>query len=149
MIGHPQVLRRIARATLAGGLLSIVASCYQRRCAHNYKRPDRDGGNKPHPATPTAAVATATSPAASTGPVQPGTVVAWGLITYGQVTVPAGLSSVTAIAAGDWHSLALKSDGTVVAWGDNGNGNTVPASLSSVSAIAGGGRFCLAIVHNP
>jgi alpha-tubulin suppressor-like RCC1 family protein len=31
--------------------------------------------------------------------------------------VPGGLAGVTAIAAGDSHSLALKNDGTVVAWG--------------------------------
>ena len=35
---------------------------------------------------------------------------------YGQATVPAGLTGVAAIAAGN-HSLALKNDGTVVAWG--------------------------------
>src|SRR5450759_3264757 len=34
---------------------------------------------------------------------------------YGQTTIPAGLSGVTAIAGGGNHSLALKSDGTVVA----------------------------------
>ena len=31
--------------------------------------------------------------------------------------VPAGLSGVVAVAAGEFHSLALKADGTVVAWG--------------------------------
>jgi alpha-tubulin suppressor-like RCC1 family protein len=31
--------------------------------------------------------------------------------------VPSGLSGVAAIAAGTFHSLALKGDGTVVAWG--------------------------------
>ncbi len=33
--------------------------------------------------------------------------------------MPAGLSGVVAIATGKAHSLALKSDGTVVAKGDN------------------------------
>jgi hypothetical protein len=37
-----------------------------------------------------------------------GTVVAWGCgVDYGQCTVPSGLSGVTAIAAGFFHSLAL------------------------------------------
>ncbi len=45
-----------------------------------------------------------------------------------------------AIAAGSLHSLAIKLDGTVVAWGANGGGqSTVPAGLSNVIAIAGGG----------
>ena len=47
-----------------------------------------------------------------------------------------GLSGVIAIAAGTYHTVALKSDGTVVAWGLNASGQTsVPAGLSGVSAI--------------
>ena len=46
---------------------------------------------------------------------------------------------VPAIAEGRNHSLALKSDGTVVAWGSNGAGQiNVPAGLSDVTAIAAG-----------
>ena len=38
-----------------------------------------------------------------------------------------------------FHTVALKSDGTVVAWGDNGSGETtVPDGLSGVTAIAAG-----------
>jgi alpha-tubulin suppressor-like RCC1 family protein len=39
--------------------------------------------------------------------------------------MPAGLSGVVAIAAGTAHSLALKSDGTAVAKGDNYYGETL------------------------
>ena len=47
------------------------------------------------------------------------------------------VDNVVAIAAGDYHSLALKSDGTVVGWGYNvNNQTTVPAGLSNVVAIA-------------
>jgi hypothetical protein len=63
--------------------------------------------------------------------------------------VPGGLSGVTAIAAADFHSLALKNDGTVVAWGCGANQNhgqcTVPGELSGVTAIAAGDYHSLAL----
>jgi hypothetical protein len=56
------------------------------------------------------------------------------------------LNGIIAIAAGDYHSLALKADGTVVAWGNNGFGqSTVPSGLSGVIAIAGGRGHSLAL----
>lgn len=68
--------------------------------------------------------------------MEDGTVRAWGDNSYGQSTVPAGLTGVTAIAAGHHHTVALKSDGTVVAWGRDLEGETdVPADLSGVIAI--------------
>ncbi|WP_135554772.1 RCC1 domain-containing protein [Paenibacillus cymbidii] len=43
------------------------------------------------------------------------------------------------IAAGDYHTVALTTDGTVVAWGDNSNGQTnVPAGLTGVVSVAAG-----------
>lgn len=45
---------------------------------------------------------------------------------FGEASPPAGLSGVTAIAAGGLHSLALKSDGTVVAWGLDNYGQVSP-----------------------
>jgi RHS repeat-associated protein len=103
-----------------------------------------------------------------------GTVKAWGENFYGQLgngtsgvgtnsDVPvavSGLSGVTAIAAGFWHALALLSNGTVKAWGDNregqlGNGKTtnsdVPVAvsgLSEVAGIAGGFEHSLALLGN-
>ncbi|MGA2750079.1 MAG: hypothetical protein ABSG59_15000 [Verrucomicrobiota bacterium] len=80
------------------------------------------------------------------GPVL--TAIGWGYNNYGQATVPAILSgsNLVAIAAGNEHSLALKSDGTVAAWGLNGSGETnVPASLSGVIAIAAGETHSLAL----
>lgn len=69
---------------------------------------------------------------------------AWGLDRDGQVTgVPAGTDYV-AVAAGDAHGLALRSDGTVVAWGQNDNGEcNVPAG--TYKAIGAGADFSLAI----
>ncbi len=60
--------------------------------------------------------------------------------------MPAGLTDIVAIAAGNQHSLALKSDGTVVAWGYDYYGeSTVPAGLTNVVAIAAGGSHSLAL----
>jgi alpha-tubulin suppressor-like RCC1 family protein len=51
-----------------------------------------------------------------------------------------------AVAAGGYHSLALKADGTVVAWGDNDSGQCiVPPDLSAVVAIAAGFSHSLAL----
>jgi hypothetical protein len=49
-------------------------------------------------------------------------------------------------AAGSSHNLALKGDGTVVAWGSNGWGQRdVPAGLTGVTAIAAGQDHSLAV----
>ena len=79
-----------------------------------------------------------------------GGVVAWGYNGYGQTTVPAAAQSgVVAVAAGDYHSLALSAGG-VVAWGYNGSGQTtVPAAAQSgVVAIAAGNTHSLALKAN-
>jgi hypothetical protein len=82
-------------------------------------------------------------------------VVAWGDNTWGQCNVPAGLSNVVAIAAGAGHTLALRADGTVVAWGSNldlqgiyvGQA-VVPKGLSNVMAIAAGAAHSVALRRN-
>lgn len=100
-----------------------------------------------------------------------GTVVTWGRNSYGQLgggeslslTRPypgsplATLSGVRDVSAGIWHTIALKSDGTVWGWGYNGqgmvgNGTTstqitpVQASgLTDAIAIAAGDRHSLAL----
>jgi alpha-tubulin suppressor-like RCC1 family protein len=69
----------------------------------------------------------------------------------------AGLGTITAVAAGATHSLALDSTGLVWAWGDNttygalGDGSTtdrltpVQLALTSVTKIAAGGNHSLAL----
>jgi alpha-tubulin suppressor-like RCC1 family protein len=71
-----------------------------------------------------------------------------------------GLSGVTAIASGSQHGLALLSNGTVMAWGANGDGQLgdgtesnsdvpVPVSgLSEVVAIAAGQNSSFALLKN-
>jgi alpha-tubulin suppressor-like RCC1 family protein len=70
-----------------------------------------------------------------------------GFSPYGETNVSALSNSfVTAIAAGYQDSLALKSDGTVYAWGYNVYGETnVPAGLNGVTAIACGDYHDLAL----
>ncbi len=107
-----------------------------------------------------------------------GTVWSWGRNTYGELgdgitatscdgygagdvltpqQIP-GLSNVTAIAAGGYHSIALKNDGTVWFWGFSKDGTLgklhcigSPAQipgLSNVTAIAAGGDHSLALKND-
>jgi alpha-tubulin suppressor-like RCC1 family protein len=101
-----------------------------------------------------------------------GTVWAWGHnetgeLGYGGISIGElmpievkRLTGVTKIAAGDGFSLALRSDGTVWAWGSNyegqlGNGTTTDSSLpvqvkglSQVTSIAAGDSHALAVRAN-
>ncbi|HEY4284534.1 MAG TPA: putative Ig domain-containing protein, partial [Chthoniobacterales bacterium] len=73
-------------------------------------------------------------------------VIGWGNNGDGEVTIPSGLNNVIALAAGNFHTLALKSDGTVSGWGYNGDNETaVPAGLNTAVAIAAGARHSLAL----
>jgi len=71
--------------------------------------------------------------------------VAWGNNNSGQASVPtppAGLT-YTAVAAGQWHSLALRSDGVIVGWGRNDAGlgqlniPALPAGLRYTAVASG------------
>ena len=54
-----------------------------------------------------------------------------------------------AVAAGYGHNLALKSDGTVVGWGLNYDGEaSPPVGLSGVVAIAAGDNHSLAVTSD-
>ena len=62
---------------------------------------------------------------------------------------PLGLTNITAIAAGSYHFLALRNNGSVVAWGTNTFGQTnVPPNLNDVWKIAAGGHHSLALRSN-
>ncbi len=75
----------------------------------------------------------------------PGSLVSWG----DQVIplVPPG-TIFKGIAGGTDHSLALRQDGTVYAWGASGSATTVPEGLTGVIAIAAGYGFNLALKQN-
>ena len=110
-------------------------------------------------------------PGAGAGAPLAGNAWAWGLnsdgelgngtaIPYGGRSTPAqvvNLTDVVAVAGGDQHSLALRSDGTVWAWGNDGWGqlgngtyarSTIPVQvpgLTNVTAIAAGSLHNLAV----
>lgn len=53
---------------------------------------------------------------------------------------------IKSLAAGEWHNLALKNDGTVVAWGGNSYGeSTLPSDLSGVVTLAAGLNHSIAL----
>ncbi|HEX9048536.1 MAG TPA: putative Ig domain-containing protein [Verrucomicrobiae bacterium] len=56
------------------------------------------------------------------------------------------LTNLVAVAAGASHCLALRTNGTVLAWGDNSNGQTnVPAGATGVVALAANGDVSAAL----
>lgn len=87
----------------------------------------------------------------------PGFAVAWGSNSNGQTNVPGGLVNISAVAAGDAHSVALQSDGRVVVWGQYRNINVdggawrpffTPPDLTNAVSIAAGSAHCLAVRNN-
>ncbi|MBL0742481.1 gliding motility-associated C-terminal domain-containing protein [Chryseolinea lacunae] len=64
----------------------------------------------------------------------------WGDNTDGQRNAPTGLYDITALAAGDRHTLALHADGTVEGWGANDLGQISIPTLKPVTAIAAAGN---------
>jgi alpha-tubulin suppressor-like RCC1 family protein len=67
-------------------------------------------------------------------------------VNKGQLNIPsAAKSDVVSVAAGAYHSLALKSDGTVLAWGDNAKGQCDIHGLTNVIAIAASNNNSMAL----
>jgi alpha-tubulin suppressor-like RCC1 family protein len=59
-----------------------------------------------------------------------GSVVAWGRNVYGECVIPAPTTNFVSMAVGEYHTVGLRSDGTVHAWGAGlmYNPNTFPPS---------------------
>ncbi len=73
---------------------------------------------------------------------------AWGLDRAGENSAPAALPEgevISAISAGVYHNLALKANGTVIAWPEGGARTAVPPGLTGVVAISAGMNHSLAL----
>jgi parallel beta-helix repeat protein len=128
-----------------------------------------DAGQADVPGTVSSVLSVAAGESHSLALLASGIVVAWGDNTYGQTTLPNQLITgswggfwwnptwipnpnwmpVEAIAAGNNHSLALLTNGLVVAWGDNSAGeSTLPTNLSNVVAVTAGYLHSVALCSN-
>lgn len=64
-------------------------------------------------------------------------------------SVPLSLTNAVAIAAGSFHSMALKPDKTLVVWGNNQYGQVnIPAAATNIMAIAARGYTCAIVRSN-
>lgn len=78
-----------------------------------------------------------------------GEAVAWGGTNYGQLGSDRSETNLIGVAAGAYHTLGLREDGTVIGWGDDSCGQTgAPYGHSNVIAIAAGDCHSLALREN-
>ena len=81
-------------------------------------------------------------------------VVAWPTINPSQsvfpdvTNVPPDLTNAVYLVAASYFSLALRSDGTVSAWGEPSSEMDLPAGLTNVIAISAGTFTCMALRSN-
>ncbi|MHC4344993.1 MAG: hypothetical protein ACYSUP_09945 [Planctomycetota bacterium] len=68
---------------------------------------------------------------------------AWGWDIHGQTRVPA--DRYVGFSAGAWHSLAIKTDGSLVGWGRNDSNQTDVPDGNGFIAVAAGGAHSLAL----
>lgn len=99
--------------------------------------------------------------------IRGGTVTSWGRQSvHRDEDPPAGLSNVVAVAASGGHTLALKSDGTVIGWGYNRTGQATGTptkdfpnisagqvrieghTLTNIASVAAGDGYSLALTRD-
>jgi len=81
-----------------------------------------------------------------------GTVSVWGDNTYGQTNFASGLSNIIGVAAGDFHFVALRRDGTVLSWAKTPWASPIPRRVSTISASSQPGAIvrwpCVVMVRS-
>jgi len=77
-------------------------------------------------------------------------ILTWGHTSYYNPNVPAGLTNAVKLGGGFFHTLALKADGSVAAWGvgRSGAAEITPAGLSNVVEVAGAIYHSLVLQSN-
>jgi len=76
-----------------------------------------------------------------------GIVTIWGGNGWGERNIPGDLGSVTQVAAGNDHVVALRPDGSVRAWGRNTSGQSnVPPGLVGAVQVEGGSEHSVALL---
>ena len=68
-----------------------------------------------------------------------GSIASWGYDIFGQVSQTPRDTGYTAVAAGDFHCLALKADGSIASWGNDmfGQVSQTPAGTGFTAVAAG------------
>lgn len=79
----------------------------------------------------------------------PGLYAAWGVTNSVTTNSVSAVGAIVDIAAGGFHAMALRADGTVTVWGDGSSGQTnVPPGLTNIMAISAGTRHNLVLRSN-
>ena len=74
-------------------------------------------------------------------------VAGWGLTGFSNIDDLS--NNIVKVAAGGYHTVALKNDGTVACWGNNNSGQcNTPANLGPVTAIAAGYYHTVALKND-
>ncbi len=72
-------------------------------------------------------------------------VMAWGNDAFGQTEVPVTATNAIALAGGGFHSLGLRADGRVIAWGNGYDGQCDVPTITNAIAVAAGAYHSLAL----
>jgi len=77
-----------------------------------------------------------------------GQVTSWGFDGHGVTSIVPGATNVLAISAGAYQCVALKTDGVILGWGLNDEGQSVATNIAQAIALDAGGKYNLALTSS-